>query len=74
VLALSALDGPPGLHLAICKLLIAQLGGEISFSILDDGRTHSRLLLPLATYPEAHKPNPQLSSVTPTEASSASST
>jgi GAF domain-containing protein len=49
VLAPSRLDSPPGLHLAICKTLIDQLGGEIAFSALDDGRTHSRLLLPLAT-------------------------
>ncbi len=68
VLAPSALDGPPGLHLAICKLLITQLGGEISFSILDDGRTHSRLLLPLAANVDQHKPKPQLSLATPTEA------
>ncbi|MEO1070026.1 MAG: ATP-binding protein, partial [Cyanobacteria bacterium J06638_6] len=39
-----------GLHLSICKLLLDQLGGEMSFSSLDDGRTHSRLLLPLAAY------------------------
>ncbi|WP_052050765.1 GAF domain-containing protein [Leptolyngbya sp. KIOST-1] len=58
VLAPSTLDGPPGLHLAICKLLIDQLGGEISFSTLDDGRTHSRMLLPLAAYPEQHKAKP----------------
>ncbi|TVP70710.1 MAG: GAF domain-containing protein [Leptolyngbya sp. LCM1.Bin17] len=55
VLAPSSLDEPPGLHLAICKGLIDQLGGEISFSTLDDGRTHSRVLLPLATYSEHKK-------------------
>lgn len=48
VLAPSSLDEPPGLHLAICKSLLDQLGGEVSFSQLEDGRIHSRLLLPLA--------------------------
>ncbi|MBE9138392.1 GAF domain-containing protein [Nodosilinea sp. LEGE 07088] len=52
VLAPSPLDEPPGLQLSICKLLLDQLGGEMSFSILEDGRTHSRLLLPLAPYGE----------------------
>ncbi|TVQ07225.1 MAG: GAF domain-containing protein [Leptolyngbya sp. DLM2.Bin27] len=56
VLAPSPLDRPPGLHLAICKILVDQLGGEMSFSILDDGRTHSRLLLALAAYPDHGKP------------------
>jgi signal transduction histidine kinase len=69
VLAPSVLDGPPGLHLAICKLLIDQLGGEISFSTLDDGRTHSRVLLPLAAYPEQHKTKPLIHSAPPAEAS-----
>ncbi|WOD37549.1 GAF domain-containing protein [Nodosilinea sp. E11] len=59
VLAPSLLDGSPGLHLAICKMLIDQLGGEMSFSTLDDGRTHSRLLLPLAAYPDLTKPKPK---------------
>lgn len=48
VLAPSVLDEPPGLHLAICKSLLDQLGGDMSFSRLEDGRIHSRLLLPLA--------------------------
>ena len=48
VLTPSALDEPPGLHLAICKGLLDQLGGDVSFSRLEDGRIHSRLLLPLA--------------------------
>ena len=59
VLAPSTLDSPPGLHLAICKLLIDQLGGEIAFSLLDDGRTHSRLLLPLAGYGDQPRPKPK---------------
>ncbi|MGB3201529.1 MAG: GAF domain-containing protein [Nodosilinea sp.] len=69
VLAPSVLDSPPGLHLIICKLLIEQLGGEISFSILDDGRTHSRVLLPLAAHAEQHKVKPLIGSTPPAEAS-----
>jgi len=48
ILAPSKLDEPPGLHLAICQTLLEQIGGEVTFSLLEDGRTHSRLLLPLA--------------------------
>ncbi|MEY3297648.1 MAG: hypothetical protein RLZZ597_908 [Cyanobacteriota bacterium] len=48
-LAPSPLDTPPGLHLAISKNLLDQLGGEVAFSRLEDGRIHSRILLPLAT-------------------------
>lgn len=48
ILAPSLLDEPPGLHLTICQTLLDQLGGEVSFSRLEDGRIHSRLLLPLA--------------------------
>jgi GAF domain-containing protein len=48
ILAPSQLDEPPGLHLAICQTLLDQLGGEVTFSLLEDGRTHSRLLLSLA--------------------------
>ncbi len=59
VLAPSPLDGPPGLHLAICKILIDQMGGEMSFSTLDDGRTHSRLLLPLAAHADSPKARPK---------------
>ncbi|MGF1571208.1 MAG: ATP-binding protein [Nodosilinea sp.] len=55
LLAPSKLDELPGLHLAICQTLLGQLGGEITLSLLDDGRTHSRLLLPLATYAEQQK-------------------
>ncbi|MFH7243831.1 MAG: GAF domain-containing protein [Spirulina sp.] len=54
VLAPSSLDEPPGLHLAICKSLLDQLGGEVSFSQLEDGRIHSRLLLPLAHSDSRH--------------------
>jgi GAF domain-containing protein len=55
ILAPSSLDEPPGLHLAICKALMEQMGGTMSFSTLDDGRTHSRVLLPLASYTEQNK-------------------
>ncbi|QQE65451.1 hypothetical protein GFS31_21390 [Leptolyngbya sp. BL0902] len=57
VIAPSPLDQPPGLHLAICKSLLDQLGGEVAFSRMEDGRTHSRLLLPL-TRPGVPSPHP----------------
>ncbi len=47
LLAPSSLDQPPGLHLSICKILMQQMGGELSFHKLDDGRILSRLVLPL---------------------------
>jgi GAF domain-containing protein len=55
LLAPSQLDEPPGLHLSICQALITDLGGEIAFSFLDDGRTHSRILLPLTAYADISK-------------------
>lgn len=48
VLAPSTLDEPPGLHLLICQNLMQQLGGELHFYQLPDGRVVNRLLLPLA--------------------------
>ncbi|MBW4494416.1 MAG: GAF domain-containing protein [Oscillatoria princeps RMCB-10] len=48
VLAPSSLDQPPGLHLAICLSLLQQMGGELHFSQMDDGRTVSQFVLPLA--------------------------
>jgi signal transduction histidine kinase len=48
LLAPSSLDQPPGLHLAICQSLIEQMGGELHFSQMDDGRTVSQFVLPLA--------------------------
>jgi len=48
VLAPSTLDQPPGLHLLICQNLMQQLGGELHFYQLPDGRVVNRLLLPLA--------------------------
>ena len=58
LLAPSLLDLPPGLHLAICQSLLRQLGGDITISVLEDGRTHSRFLLPRATHIDARKPSP----------------
>lgn len=43
----SSLDKPPGLHLRICQLLIKQMGGELNFYQIDDGRILSRLILPI---------------------------
>ncbi|MFB2770811.1 GAF domain-containing protein [Pelatocladus sp. BLCC-F211] len=48
ILAPSRLEQLPGLHLVICQKLIQQLGGELNFYQLPDGRIVSRLLLPLA--------------------------
>jgi GAF domain-containing protein/signal transduction histidine kinase len=48
-LAPSTLDEPPGLHFAICKTLMAQMGGEFSLSRLEDNRILSRVLLPIAS-------------------------
>lgn len=48
LLAPSAIDRLPGLILAICQALIHQLGGDLSFYTLEDGRTLSRLVVPLA--------------------------
>lgn len=43
----SPLEQPPGMTLWMCQQLLLGLGGELSFSLLPDGRTHSRCLLPL---------------------------
>jgi GAF domain-containing protein len=48
LLAPSTLDQPPGLHLFICQAIMQQIGGELSFYKLEDGRVLSRLILPLA--------------------------
>jgi GAF domain-containing protein len=58
LLAPSLLDIPPGLRLSICQSLIRQLGGDVTISVLDDGRTLSRFLLPRATHIDARKPSP----------------
>lgn len=49
MLAPSLLDEPPGLHFAICHSLMQQIGGELTLSRLDDNRTLSRVLLPIAS-------------------------
>ncbi len=48
LLAPSALDAPPGLHLTICQSLMKQIGGEFNLYRLEDGRILSRLLLAIA--------------------------
>ncbi|MGF1513294.1 MAG: GAF domain-containing protein [Elainellaceae cyanobacterium] len=44
----SPLDYPPGLHLKICQALMQQIGGELTLGPLEDGRTLSQLLVPIA--------------------------
>lgn len=67
LLAPSLLDLPPGLNLAICQSLIRQLGGNVTISTLDDGRTHSRFLLPRAAHTDAHllSPMPAFDAIAP---------
>lgn len=48
LLAPSAIDRLPGLILAICQALIHQLNGDLTFYALEDGRTLSRLVVPIA--------------------------
>jgi GAF domain-containing protein len=48
LLAPSMLDKPPGLHLAICKSLMQQMGAEFNLYKLEDGRVLSRLVMALA--------------------------
>ncbi|MGD1875733.1 MAG: GAF domain-containing protein [Mastigocoleus sp.] len=48
ILAPSTLEKPPGLNLLICQQIIQQLGDELHFYQLPDGRLVSRLLLSLA--------------------------
>jgi GAF domain-containing protein len=54
----SALDYPPGLHFAICKSIMKQLGGEFDLQTLEDRRTLSRVILPLtkSAVPKRIKP------------------
>jgi len=49
LLAPSALDKPPGLHLAICQSLMKQMGAEFNLYQLDDKRIMSRLVLPIVS-------------------------
>ncbi|RUT06241.1 hypothetical protein DSM106972_034470 [Dulcicalothrix desertica PCC 7102] len=48
VLVSSYIDNYPGLHLFISQNLVRQMGGELNFYQLPDGRVVSRLLLALA--------------------------
>ncbi|MEL6224691.1 MAG: GAF domain-containing protein, partial [Cyanobacteria bacterium J06627_8] len=48
LLAPSALEFPPGLHIGICQALMQELGGECNLYRLEDGRTLSRLILAIA--------------------------
>lgn len=47
-LAPSTLDNPPGLHLRICQLLLEQMGGELNFYQMEDGRILSRLTIAIS--------------------------
>ena len=47
-LAPSILELPPGLNLTICQSLLQKMGGDLSLAQLEDGRSLSRILLPLA--------------------------
>ena len=48
ILAASPLDLPPERHLRICQSLTQQIGGEFTLQRLEDGRTLSRLVVPIA--------------------------
>jgi GAF domain-containing protein len=43
----SVLESLPGLHFKVCQSLIERLGGQIELAQLEDGRSLSRLILPL---------------------------
>ncbi|MEM6867055.1 MAG: GAF domain-containing protein [Cyanobacteria bacterium P01_C01_bin.121] len=47
LLSPSALQQPENSHLWVCQLLMQELGGEFTLSVMDDGRTLSRVMLPL---------------------------
>jgi GAF domain-containing protein len=47
LLAPSSFDRLPGRHLKVCQLLAEKLKGEVDIYKLEDGRTLSRLVLPL---------------------------
>jgi GAF domain-containing protein len=46
-LSKSELEHPPGLNYKICQTLMTKLGGEFSLETLEDGRTLSRIVIPL---------------------------
>ena len=47
LLAPSALQQPQNSHLWVCQTLMQALGGEFTLSLMEDGRTLSRVMLPL---------------------------
>jgi len=47
LLAPSTLDRPPGLNLIICQSLMRRMGGDLNIYQLQDGRSISRLFLPI---------------------------
>jgi hypothetical protein len=49
LLSPSTLQDPRNSHLWVCQSLMQQLGGEFTLSKMEDGRTLSRVMLPLAT-------------------------
>ena len=51
LLSPSTLQQPENSHLWVCQALTQQLGGEFSLSQMEDGRTLSRLMLPLTSSP-----------------------
>ncbi|PSN18035.1 histidine kinase [filamentous cyanobacterium CCP5] len=48
-LAPSDLDKPPGLHYAICQMLMNQMQSKLTLERLEDNRSLSRILLPIAS-------------------------
>jgi GAF domain-containing protein len=49
LLAPSFVDRPPGVYLLIYQQIMGQMGGEFAFYPTEDGRTVSRLLVPLVS-------------------------
>ncbi len=47
LLSPSALQQPENSHLWVCQSLMRDLGGEFTLSLMEDGRTLSRVMLPL---------------------------
>ncbi|MEO1446398.1 MAG: ATP-binding protein, partial [Cyanobacteria bacterium J06635_11] len=47
LLSPSTLQKPENSHLWVCQSLMQQLGGEFTLAPMDDGRTLSRIVLPL---------------------------
>ncbi|MGC1306712.1 MAG: ATP-binding protein [Phormidesmis sp.] len=48
LLSPSTLQQPQNSHLWVCQSLMQQLGGEFTLSTMEDGRTLSRVMLPIA--------------------------